>query len=275
MNKEKSDRNARNPETLWPSIVGLGLFIGLTAAVAGCGNFTAVHIARLGDAQNYYDTAAPADSQAMAILMNNCSACHGSGSPGLGGFSVVDNPQAMVNEGFIVPGDPADSLIMQKITASTDSMPPSGKLSQSDIDTLSAWIQTAFNGSTPPTGTQTPGSTPTPIPTPTPTFVPNPTPSPSSTSGTGSGGATVTYSTESSTILVPKCTACHGSGVQSAGYRFDTYSGTMNAVVPGNPSGSTLYQAVSSGVMPLGGPPLTSQELQTISSWISQGALDN
>jgi hypothetical protein len=81
--------------------------------------------------------------------------------------------------------------------------------------------------------TPKPQSDPTPAATPdpaTPTPSPAPTPAPA--------GASVAYEQDIRPILAADCTGCHG--------QFDTYSGTMGYVVPGNAS-SRLVRATQSG----------------------------
>jgi hypothetical protein len=48
---------------------------------------------------------------------------------------------------------------------------------------------------------------------------------------------------------------------------------TGGRVIPGNAAGSTLYQEVNGGGMPLGGAPLSAVQIQSIADWINQGAL--
>jgi hypothetical protein len=81
-----------------------------------------------------------------------------------------------------------------------------------------------------------------------------------------------TYTQLESDILSPICSSCHGG---SGGLFVLVYSSISTFVTPGNPSGSTLYQEVSSNAMPQGGPPLSATQKQEISDWISAGALNN
>lgn len=97
--------------------------------------------------------------------------------------------------------------------------------------------------------------------------------------GCGSKGATTdqdasvaaTYSSISKNILAPGCVSCHGS---SGGYSFESYAQTVKAVTAGKPASSPLYTAVSAGTMPKGGTPLTTQQIQAISDWITAGAAE-
>ena len=79
-------------------------------------------------------------------------------------------------------------------------------------------------------------------------------------------------------ILNARCVVCHG-GV--AGLYLNSYNsilrGNMDGpvIVPYDPASSRLIQVVSSGYMPLGGPPLTQAQVRTLSSWVTAGAPNN
>jgi len=81
-----------------------------------------------------------------------------------------------------------------------------------------------------------------------------------------------TYGSIANNILSPACLSCHSD---YGSYTFDSYASVINAVVPGFPSESPLYVAVSSGRMPKIGPKLSNQQIQAIGDWITAGALDN
>ncbi len=46
-------------------------------------------------------------------------------------------------------------------------------------------------------------------------------------------------------------------------------------IQPGDAQESELYQKISAGLMPKGGPKLSDANIQTIMEWINAGALDN
>ncbi len=81
---------------------------------------------------------------------------------------------------------------------------------------------------------------------------------------------------------------CHVQPSPQAGMNLSagvSYSNTVNQpaivfgpgtrVIPGDPDNSVLYQLVSTGVMPLQGGPLTSEQIETIREWIADGAENN
>ncbi len=93
-------------------------------------------------------------------------------------------------------------------------------------------------------------------------------------SSTAALSGAVGFDTLSSSIFKPRCESCHSSGNASGGVDLSSYSSTMasGVVVAGDPSGSRLLSAVSSGAMPLGGSPLSEGDVASISGWIASGA---
>lgn len=92
----------------------------------------------------------------------------------------------------------------------------------------------------------------------------------------------VDYSSEIKPILTKHCFACHGPEAQKSGLRLDTAASlkqggdTGEAIVPGKPDESLLFQAITgvSGVsrMPPKEPRLTQAEVDLLKAWILQGA---
>jgi len=100
----------------------------------------------------------------------------------------------------------------------------------------------------------------------------------------------VSYSAQVKPILDDNCLACHrqgGEGFEASGFSMETYDdlmkGTRNGpmVVPGDTLGSNLLvlmegRADPSISMPHGsGETIPEQDIQTIRTWISQGAENN
>jgi hypothetical protein len=92
------------------------------------------------DSSEYFET------KVRPILANNCYACHTDSA--LSGLR-LDSLEAMKKGGkrgaAVVPGDPESSLMIQALRhTAVDGlkMPMGGKLKDSDIDTLAAWIKT-------------------------------------------------------------------------------------------------------------------------------------
>lgn len=82
--------------------------------------------------------------------------------------------------------------------------------------------------------------------------------------------ATVTvYSDVRDQVFSNKCASCHAD--------FMTYSTLMahGYIVASQPSASTLFQLVTAGTMPQGGPSLGTADLSLIQAWIADGALES
>lgn len=86
--------------------------------------------------------AGPTFAQVMGVLQPECASCHGS----LGGWSAADH-DSVVNSGdsgpAVIPGDPEASILAQKLLGTQSFgtiMPPSGSLSDSDIQLIVDWI---------------------------------------------------------------------------------------------------------------------------------------
>src|SRR5579871_1615298 len=96
----------------------------------------------------------------------------------------------------------------------------------------------------------------------------------------------VTYDDDVRPILARRCFTCHGNGEARNGLSLESFAGVMkggasgDAVQPGRPATSLLYQAVAQekdGIvkMPLGQPKIPEAELAVIREWIQQGLLEN
>jgi mono/diheme cytochrome c family protein len=76
------------------------------------------------------------------ILAARCEACHGSA----GEWSAADYQSVMTtgtNAPVVIPGDPENSLLVQKVLGVQESgspMPPSGTLPDAEIHTIIDWI---------------------------------------------------------------------------------------------------------------------------------------
>lgn len=84
------------------------------------------------------------ESKVRPLLAKNCYGCHT--QTALGGLR-LDSGEAALKGGksgpAIVPGKPAESLLMQAVTHRHErlKMPPSGKLADADIAVLTEWIE--------------------------------------------------------------------------------------------------------------------------------------
>ena len=120
-----------------------------------------------------------------------------------------------------------------------------------------------------------------------------PRPTPQSTAQAGPSptvsAAPVSYRKDVYPIFTAHCAACHISQ-QLGGLNLSTYQGLLkggnvvpgSVIKPGDHAHSTLWQIVQpngpwpgGNRMPLGGPYLSSDQIQTIATWIDQGAKNN
>jgi mono/diheme cytochrome c family protein len=88
----------------------------------------------------------------------------------------------------------------------------------------------------------------------------------------------VSFSNDIQPIFNGRCISCHGgtSGLYLTSYE-DLMQGGNNGsvIIPSDPTNSRLIQYISDGYMPLGGPPLTVAQVQTLANWVAAGAPNN
>jgi hypothetical protein len=82
-------------------------------------------------------------------------------------------------------------------------------------------------------------------------------------------------------LLQSSCaiSGCHNATTHIGGYNFTSYSNTLNAVSPGNPNESKLYEVITTGeaedrMPPNPYQPLSTGVIDSIYKWISYGALN-
>jgi mono/diheme cytochrome c family protein len=78
-------------------------------------------------------------------------------------------------------------------------------------------------------------------------------------------------------IFAASCAGCHGEKKQSGGLRLDSKAIALSKVIkPGNANESELYRRVAGlsdqARMPMGGKPLSAEQIALIKTWIEQGA---
>jgi len=89
--------------------------------------------------------------------------------------------------------------------------------------------------------------------------------------------AKVDFATDVLPILRQNCVSCHGPAQQSSGMRLDRKSVVISrrGVVPGSSDNSFLYHRISGNAFGMQMPPtgpLRAEQIQTIKTWIDQGA---
>jgi len=76
-------------------------------------------------------------------------------------------------------------------------------------------------------------------------------------------------------ILAARCLSCHGANNPQGGLTLTTRAGVLRTVTPGDSKGSVLLQRINGDKpprMPMGGDPLTPEEIALIEAWIDEGA---
>lgn len=97
----------------------------------------------------------------------------------------------------------------------------------------------------------------------------------------GAQGATVSFANDVMPIIQSRCINCHGGDRTEEGLVLGTHADIMAGsdngpvVTPGDAANSLLVELVATQKMPKRGPKLTPPQVQLITEWVNQGALDN
>ncbi len=184
------------------------------------------------------------DTVVDPMLSAKCSACHGDSA--LGGLNLSTYGGALVggNSGpAVVPGEPDSSYLL--VIQQAGGHP--GQLTDSEIQTIQAWIEAGAPESLAGSGEQeTPGGT----------------------------GESIAYSNTIGPLFGSKCSACHGAtamgGLNLLAFA-DAMAGGQDGpvIVPGDPENSVLVQIQQAGGHP---GQFSDSELQSVIDWISAGA---
>ena len=91
----------------------------------------------------------------------------------------------------------------------------------------------------------------------------------------------ISFSDDVLPIIQSRCINCHGGQKIEEGLVLKTYSDIMAGsnngpvIVPGDARNSLLVELITNLEMPKKGPKLTPPQIQLITDWVNQGALDN
>lgn len=91
--------------------------------------------------------------------------------------------------------------------------------------------------------------------------------------GGGQGSEKVSFVNDVAPIISAKCGSCHVSSSKGR-YNIKSFAALMDSdsVVSKEPNDSYLIEVIENGEMPKGNLEVTDQELETLRSWIEQGA---
>lgn len=93
--------------------------------------------------------------------------------------------------------------------------------------------------------------------------------------------AGISFSNDVLPIIQSRCINCHGGQKVEEGLILKTYSDIMAGsdngpvIVPGDAGNSLLIELIAKLEMPKKGPKLTPPQIQVITDWVNQGALNN
>jgi mono/diheme cytochrome c family protein len=94
-------------------------------------------------------------------------------------------------------------------------------------------------------------------------------------------GATVSFVKDVLPIIESRCINCHGGDRTEKNLNLKTYADMMqgsengSVVTAGDAAHSKLVELIVAQKMPKRGPKLTPPQIQLITDWVNQGALDN
>lgn len=84
------------------------------------------------------------EKKVRPLLAEHCYSCHSVGAKKVQAGLLVDSRDALLRGGdsgeAIVPGEPDTSLLIEAVRYESYEMPPKGKLSDQDIETLEQWV---------------------------------------------------------------------------------------------------------------------------------------
>ena len=197
-----------------------------------------------------------AEVRSMSILQNRCAVCHNA-DLAMGEIGYITDINALQYYRLVVKYEPLLSPLYTVLQDDEDHM---GLISQSENDTLYKWISEGLGSG------GAGGVTP-------PTTVP----------------LAATFASIRANILVPKCSACHtpnagNNNMPASGLNMSTHqtftTSKPGVIVAGSPGTSRIMPRIQSTDpafrMPRNAPaPLSPQEIQAISDWILNGALNN
>jgi hypothetical protein len=229
------------------------------------------------------DTTGSFEKDVAPILSARCLNCHGANNPKAN--LRIDTFAGIVQGcggAFVVPGKPAESLLIQRITAEGDDRMPknAAPLTNADIKKISDWItggaKFTGNNATPiaelksgaaPAAAKPAFAGPIQINKPT-------------------GGETVSFTNDIAPFMVNLCLNCHSGSNPRSGFSLETFEKLMRGgssgrvVLPGDTKGSRLWDLAGEQYTPDGKPlkmppgqaMITRTNHRNLRIWIEEGA---
>ena len=119
-------------------VVVLALPMLACAFVAFAAPETRSQLVRKGNQGDHAAALRQFEAKVRPLLEKHCIPCHGPSSAKAG--LRLDSKEGYATPGIITPGNPKASLLIQRVLATTNQMPPSGHLASSEIDSLTQWV---------------------------------------------------------------------------------------------------------------------------------------
>jgi len=196
------------------------------------------------------------EKEVLPIFQNNCAiaGCH----DGTGESRGTYNNYVDISQG-VVAGNPNGSRLYQAIITKWGEgrMPPGNPLSLENRTIIRLWIEQGANLTICPDSAVIPPA------------------------GPSYSNPRACFSRDILPVVVSSCgmTGCHDATSHKSGYIFASYSTTLKSVMAGSPSGSKLYQVISSTggedrMPPSPKPRLAQAKIDSIAAWIRYGALN-
>lgn len=206
------------------------------------------------------------------VFVARCGRCHVTGTRG--GFNMGTYAKLIAGSDagkVLFPGEKGGPLI--EAIESGDMPQGSGKVTDEELGKIKQWVLEGakFDGPSPTADL--------------PTFVtvdPSMAPPERLEVKRATGKETVSFVNEVAPIFAERCAGCHGNG-QRPGGRFDlaTFDRLLRggdsglALLPEKPEESLLISRITAEGrerMPRGGDPLTTEQIETLKTWIKEGA---
>ena len=176
----------------------------------------------------------------LPLIASNCgtTGCHNSVSR-VEGLDLTSYSGIMA---IVSPNSPNGSKLYTHITGIKKIMPPSGKLPQTDIDSITKWInQGAKNNSC-------------------------------DASSFSCDSTNISYAASIVPIVNTYCKGCHNATVLSGGIRLDLYSGIQQVAQNGQLTGAITGTLP---LMPQSGGKLSICDIGILRNWVKEGAKNN
>jgi hypothetical protein len=203
-----------------------------------------------------------------SILQQSCVTCHGENMAQ--GKLRLDSEGAILRGGVsgpaIIPGKSGASLLLKRVLGLADAprMPLNGEpLTAEKVNLIRRWIDHGDSAAAIKDATIYTAS------------------NPSAQSDKSGVSESPLFATKVRPILATRCYTCHGPEVQQHGLRLDSLTAVLQGsdsgkiIVPGHGDQSRIIRRLTAAerpLMPYGGPPLSSEEIDAIRQWIDAGA---